>query len=473
MNNRGRISIIAIKFSLLVSVIILIVTVIMARFVINQTRQSLINEMRLRAEYFARVAKESLFPQPDLFQLHFAVNELAKEKAIRYAIVVDTNSKIVSHIDSKLIGELDKTSIGQQSYQSEQVLTQTYNISNENFVDISIPLIVGTLRIGTARLGFSDESITAALSEMRKKIIIITIIVLAASLVFTIFMVVMMVRPINKLARIAQAVGRGDLEQTINIKRRDEIGYLAKAFNDMILGLKERDFIRKTFGKYVSKQVAEAVLTNKIKLGGERRRVTVLVCDIRGFTTMSEQLRPEDVVHLLNEYFSIMVDIISENNGTVDKFIGDAIFAVFGAPWAYPMDHFRALKSAWTMKIKMAEFNNQLISERRAPLKIGIALHSGVVVAGNIGSDKRMEYTCIGDTVNTCHRIEGLNSEWGTELLISDKTLDLVRDYVQVKQMPSIRLKGKANETQTYELLNVNLPSIDDILTQQGGLNVR
>ena len=457
---KPRISLIALKFSALVSALILLIMFIMSNAIMNMTRQSFIKEMEIRAEFFARNAFEALFPKQDRLRMYFLSQEMVKEKAILYAMVTDRKGIILSHNNRKLIGTTDATEVGLNASLTEELIGQPYRDKHgEKLYDVTVPIKAGSgdkaKKVGAVRIGYSEKSISAALAQKRRKIILITIAMLALGILGTFIVVIFIVRPINDLAEAAMEVGKGNLGKKVDIKRRDEIGQLANVFNEMIDGLKERDFIRNTFGKYVSSQVAETVLKGNLKLGGEKRKVTVLLSDIRNFTMMSEKLPPESVVEFLNQYLTQMVGVVEKYDGTIDKFMGDAIFSVFGAPLAYMDDAIRAIKVAVEMRQKLHEFNRKRKLLGFDETRIGIGIHTGEVVAGNIGSEQRTEYTVIGDTVNTASRIESLNKELGTDILISQDTYDLVKDMVDVKKMPLVRVKGKEKEIQVYELLDL------------------
>jgi adenylate cyclase len=452
-----RISLIGLKFSIVVIFMISTVIVLMGKLTIDRVRDSLINEMYIRANFFARTVKESLFPHVDLFNIHFAVSEVKREKAVLYAIIHDKDGKVISDSEGKLIGVFDESSAGKRAVHSKESapFLQEYFRDGEHIYEIVVPLVIGVRRIGTARLGFSDSSIKKAISELQQQILLIGVMLVSGGILLTLLVITFMVRPINTLTRAALEVGKGNLDIKVELRRRDEIGVLARAFNEMVSGLKERDIIFKTFGKYVSETVAKSALQGKIKLGGERRIVTVLVVDIRDFTALSEKLLPEEVVSFLNKYYGMLVDVVFGYNGTVDKFIGDALFAVFGAPMSLPDHPLRAVKAAWEIKRSVGEFNEARKKQNLFTIKIGMAIHTGIVVAGNIGSERRLEYTCIGDTVNTCHRIEALNKEWGTEILMSATTYYTVRNNVEARPMPLVKLRGKTQEIQLYELLGI------------------
>ncbi len=199
------------------------------------------------------------------------------------------------------------------------------------------------------------------------------------------------------------------------MKTGDELEALASGFNTMVDGLKERDKLRTTFGKYMTASVMEHLMAGKVALGGESLEVTILFTDIRSFTTLSEKMDPQQLVGLLNEYFTEMVGIVMEMDGVVDKYIGDAIMAVFGAPVPKPEDAVNAVRAAVHMRRALQHLNNRLAERGIPPLRTGIGIHTGPVVAGNIGSERRMEYTVIGDAVNLASRLESNTKDLGVQ----------------------------------------------------------
>lgn len=195
-----------------------------------------------------------------------------------------------------------------------------------------------------------------------------------------------------------------------------------------------------------------------IEPGGIKQQVTVLFSDIRSFTTLSERLSPDDVVRLLNDYLSTMTDVIYANNGTIDKFIGDAVMTLFGAPIRKEDDAERAVRTAVAM-MSALKLVNERHSETEFPIEIGVGIHTGVVIAGNIGSDKRLDYTVIGDDVNVASRIEGLTKHYRCPILISGATydelgrLDAIDKYV-IREVDTIIVKGKSKSIKIYEILS-------------------
>jgi adenylate cyclase len=180
-----------------------------------------------------------------------------------------------------------------------------------------------------------------------------------------------------------------------------------------------------------------------------------LFSDIRSFTSISEKMDAKALVSLLNEYFTEMVDVVIKEDGVVDKYIGDAIMAVFGAPVTKKDDAIHAVRAAVGMRKALAHLNEKLKERGMKPLKTGIGVHTGEVVAGNIGSEKRMEYTVIGDTVNLASRLESSTKELGVPVLISNDTYQLVKDHIDARAVKEITVKGREKPVMTYEVLGL------------------
>jgi len=261
-------------------------------------------------------------------------------------------------------------------------------------------------------------------------------------------------RPLHDLLEAVQKIRAGDLTVRTAVAGRDEIGHLGDALNEMVKGVADRDRIKEIFGRYVTTQVSEQLLEKQISLGGERRRVTMLFSDIRDFTSMSESMSPERIIAFLNDYFSEMVDAVFEHHGVLDKFIGDGMLAVFGSLGETDGHERRAVLTALRMKARLAKINGERAVVGQPPIAIGIGVHTDEVIVGNIGSRKRLEYTVIGDGVNTCSRVEGLNKEFGTTILITDSTYETVREHFEWRAMPEASLKGKTKIPRVFEVVS-------------------
>ena len=220
---------------------------------------------------------------------------------------------------------------------------------------------------------------------------------------------------------------------------------------------KEKKYIRQTFSKFVSHTVVDELLAHpeKLKLGGDKKILTVLFSDIRGFTSISEQLTPEQLVDHLNVYLQAMTDLVIKYNGTLDKYVGDEIMAFWGAPIPQEDHALLACKCAIEMMDVLHQMNIRWRSEKKPPLDIGIGVNTGEMVVGNMGSASRMDYTLMGDMVNLGARIEGTNKVYKTNIIISEFTYEHVRQDVVVRELDLIRVKGKELPVKIYELVDI------------------
>lgn len=219
----------------------------------------------------------------------------------------------------------------------------------------------------------------------------------------------------------------------------------------------EKRKIKKLFGKYMTPDLIDLMLEGKseteVKLGGEKREITVLFVDIRGFTTMSESVEPEEVVLILNDYLTLCAKSIFDYGGILDKYIGDAAMGVYNAPFYLENHCLMAVKSAWAMSVGSEELNKKLFEKTGRTIQFGVGINTGFAVVGNIGAEFRMDYTAIGDTVNTAARIES-NSKGG-QILISEAVYEKVKDYVEVLDLGTISVKGKVNGVSIYQVIGV------------------
>jgi len=263
-------------------------------------------------------------------------------------------------------------------------------------------------------------------------------------------------QPLDVLGDKMQRLAEGDFAIQTSVFFDDEIGRLKLNFNRMVDQLKEREELKDTFGKYVSIEIARHLIENrKVSLGGENIAATVLFSDIRNFTTMSEQMSPEEVVSMLNSYFSYITEPVMENHGVINKFIGDAVMAIF-TPHLGSDNHVEdAINAALGMRQRLAELNAS--GRLKMPVRFGVGLNTGNLVAGNIGTEKRFEYTVIGDTVNVASRMESLSKSFDHDIILSQATVDQIPSgfaaRLQLEKTDPVQIKGKSQPASVYKLL--------------------
>lgn len=259
------------------------------------------------------------------------------------------------------------------------------------------------------------------------------------------------IQPITEMIEKVARIEKGDFEARVEVYSRDEIGLLGHAVNRMGHGLGKREKIEKTFRKYVDKQIAERILEgveSEVRIEGQSVNAVVLFADIRGFTSFSEKTTPEHVVKMLNQFFERMVKIVQLNGGVIDKFIGDNMMAVWGIPYPIEDAEKKAITAGIAMLKEMESWNKELKSQGQAEIGIGIGINAGAMIAGSIGSSDHMEYTVIGDTVNTAQRAESIAKR--QQMVVTDTMYDRVRHLVQATPLEPVKVKGKESLQHWY-----------------------
>lgn len=265
---------------------------------------------------------------------------------------------------------------------------------------------------------------------------------------------------LDHLCRAVQAIGEGDLQTKASLHTHDEFGVLSTRINEMVKGLQERERLKTGFARYVSQHVLEKILTSDtpLKLEGERRKVTILFSDIRQFTLLAENLPPEAVVNLLNEYFEKMIEVIFSHYGTLDKFIGDGIMVEYGAPLDDREQEIHAVATAIEMQKTLEQLCQKWTKENKPAIQMGIGIHTGEAVVGNIGSERRTEYTAIGDTVNVAARLEQATKILKVPILLSETTYLGCKNHYDFKDLGSMALPGRKEQIKVYTLRNEQTP---------------
>jgi class 3 adenylate cyclase len=321
--------------------------------------------------------------------------------------------------------------------------------------------------IAALRRHISDLTVAAVFRADRdEKKLLFAVVALTAlatllSITFALIVTRILVRTVRDLVAGTEAVEKGDLDTEVPVSTNDEIGRLTGAFNHMVGELRLKERIKDTFGKYMDPRIVSNLLDHPefAEPGGERREMTVMFIDLKGFTSISEALSPDDLVNLINCFFGHMADAIADNKGVVDKFMGDAVMAYWGPPFSGSDDHaLLACRAAAQALDHLEEFRDDVRSELGAhaagieiDLRIGVS--TGEMIVGTVGSKASKNFTIMGDPVNLGSRLEGANKAYGTRALISERTRALAGDDIIVRELDLIRVKGKKVPTRVYELL--------------------
>lgn len=280
--------------------------------------------------------------------------------------------------------------------------------------------------------------------QFRELLIEFYAVVIVLSLVAVVLLARSVTNPLEKLALAVQKIEEGDYHKPVEVNSKDEIGDLANSVNSMAKGLAEKEKVRDLLGKVVSKEIAEQLLNNPVELGGEEKVVTILFSDIRGFTTFCEGLRPQEVLEELNHVLSTISNIVEKNSGVVDKFQGDAVMALFGAPIQSSEDANNAMKASLEIMDAMTKLDSRLGA--------CIGVNTGLVVAGNLGSSNRLNYSVIGDAVNLSARLESLTRLYNVSNIVSEESKLAAPQYMYM-ELDIVRVAGKNQAVRIFELL--------------------
>lgn len=300
-------------------------------------------------------------------------------------------------------------------------------------------------------------------------------------LICAVFLTRNLVRPIRNLLTGAKEIQDGNLNIQVQVSSADEIALLAQSFNYMVTGLKEKETIKETFGKYLDPKIVRTLLEGQaLTQTGEKRTMTVFFSDIQNFTNMSEQLAPNVVVRLLNHYISTMSEPIRDNHGIIDKYIGDAIMAFWGPPFSGAGEHaLLACQAALEQCRRLEQFRQSIpdivgLRKGMPDFNVRMGICTGDVIVGTVGAEMAKSYTVIGDTVNLASRLEAANKMYGTHLIISGSTFDMARDHIEARELDIVRVMGKTEPVRIFELLglkgHVSLRSLELRDTFEKGL---
>jgi adenylate cyclase len=449
---------IRIKLSIAIIFIIWLTILILSFVVLARQKEQLylqtVKTGKVSLNYFANNASIPLL-NDDLLGLNTLIKEAASVEGLLYAAIVDRQQAIRAHTDHSKIGTTLQPVEEKKDVRKERNFDYfNYTLpSGSNVLNLSRPVTFKDKELGTVHVGISLDFIKELIRKETIYILILSLFIILLGIAIAILLGIEFSRPISKLVLATQEIGKGNFQYRIDMIRKDEFGDLATAFNYMAKELWNKLMIQKSFGRYVSPEVLDMILTHPEDswLKGTRNEATILFTDVRGFTAYSEIKKPEEVVEDLNEYFAIATQAILEHGGYVDKFIGDAVLGVFGVPIAHADHAERAVRATVAMQRQLREragqSNNVLLS------KIGIGINSGVVVSGTLGSQVKMEYTVIGDSVNMASRLNHLAGSG--EIIISRGVYELTKNLVSVKALPPQSIKGKSEIVEAFQVLGL------------------
>ncbi|HEU5316608.1 MAG TPA: adenylate/guanylate cyclase domain-containing protein [Chloroflexota bacterium] len=402
------------------------------------------------------------------YPLEKVLERLSKEAQVSLTIY-DTNGKLVA--TTLPADDLGAAGAGNTAATQLEITPKQAEVAvGANPVLVSKPLalkqrayteLVGALEIRTvpaAPMGVALPNVFIQQAAFASRIQIIAVfgIVVLGVLAMGLALARAITNPISKLVQATEIVATGNYEAEVTVSTSDEVGKLTQSFNHMVSGLREREKIRNMFSQFVTGAVAEAVLAGKVRLGGDRQDISVLISDVRSFTTLSESLDAPTLVALINRYFNLMIDAVVEFEGTLDKFLGDGIITEYNCPLEQERHELRAVLTALRMRDYLKVFNADQVQRGEKTIRIGIGIHSGSAVVGNIGAEgKKLEYTAMGDTVNCASRLESQTKEVNSDVVISSTTFDACKDFVDVGEPMALHVKGRNEPVIAHKLIRL------------------
>ena len=403
--------------------------------------------------YFANNARIPLIDD-DILSLNTLIKEATDTEGLRYAVVTDTQGVIRAHTDVNRIGTRFSPATPAKPPVTRGAITYYSFVapSGEQILNLNRNVLFQDKIVGTVHVGVSLDFIEHLVAREKGSIIYVTVVMIIVGLAIAIYLGLRFSRPISELVAATEAIGKGDYRYRVELNRQDELGNLATAFNQMGEELFRHTLTRQSFGKYVGAEVLEMIIADpeKMWLKGHKNDATILFADIRDFTAYAENRDPERVVEMLNTYFDIATRAILDYGGYVDKFIGDGVLGVFGVP-VYRNDHVeRTVRAALDL---MDQLRRQKSPANPLLASVGIGIHTGPIVSGNIGSQAKMEYTVIGDTVNLASRISSLAKPG--EVLVTKAVVAALPSMMQVESAGSHTVKGKTKPVETFRVLSI------------------
>lgn len=438
-------------------VIIIITIFVMSFFILSQQRERLYNQTlkigKVSLNYFCGNASIPLL-EDNILRLNTIIKDATHVEGLLYAIIVDHNQTIMAHTDINEIGKTFNRFTNITDVRKEEDFTyfNYFSKTGEHVLNLTRPIIFNKKELGEVHVGVSIDFIEKLIHKAQLTIIGITVFIIIFGSGVAVFLGFHFSRPISNLVQATKEIGSGNYRHKIILARNDELGNLSTAFNRMGEELWKNSLMQKSFGKYIGSEVLEMIMANpeSVWLKGHRSEATIIFIDIRGFSSYSEVKEPEEVVDKLNQYFEIATQIIQDYGGYVDKFIGDAVLGVFGVPVYHKNHALRAVTASINMQktfLEKRKNGNDLLQS------VGIGINSGVVVAGNIGSQNRMEYTVIGESVNLAAHLYRLAKPG--EIIISKSVYDHLKEILDVEPLSPQYIKGKSEPVKTFRLLDI------------------
>ena len=461
LTTRAQSTPLAYKLSFFITVLVVSCMLLLGIIIVQQqtahSRSQISEQGHTLVQLMAKSAREPLLADDEL-ALDATTSSFANNGSVLGTAIISLNGDIISNagVLHEANNPLTNKFIGTAIQEPETSITWKWQpltgLRRQTVVSFIEPVVFQNLVAGHAMVTFSESGLEQSTRRAVQAISGATLLIIALSIGMAFALGRRISQPIDKLVEASRAIGNGEYTFRFKERRKDELGLLMQAFNEMAEGMLEKSQVKSALSRYVSPGVARQILSNldDVGLSGKRIDGTVLFADITGFTQISEQIRPEELVSMLNRFFTLITCACSINHGIVDKYMGDGVMLVFGAPEPDDDHAFHAISCALLIQKLITRENLQREEQGLGPVNLRIGINTGTMLAGNMGSCDRMEYTVVGDTVNLASRLCGItNSE---QIVISREMYlrDDIRNRVLAGEYQSIRLRGISKPVNTY-----------------------
>jgi adenylate cyclase len=452
---------IAVKLALAISMLIIIGMGALGSIIVSNQSQLLQRNIdslgHTVAKQTAESAKEMILAE-DQLGLSVLANNLISDQVILGAVLTDFKGRVLSRAGVTPFAEEEQLDTGTGFFSIDKVSSYQWEwydvVSDKQHAVTSYisPITFRNVQTGYAIITFDSSVMVQAIADSVRAITAATLLMIILAVILSFVMGRQLSRPIHHLMDASRAIGEGKYEYRINERRNDEIGYLINSFNQMAEGLLQKNQVENAFSKYLSPKVAKQVLNNlqEVKLGGKHVTGTVLFADIVDYTSISNRLTPQDTVELLNEYFSYIDQACKLYNGSIDKYMGDCAMAIFGIPEQDEEHVFNAISCGLLIQRMVNHVNRERVNNGKFPILFRIGINTGEMLAGNMGSQDRMQYTVVGDAVNLASRL--CTFAGPGELAISSDIVDIahVADRIIAEPNKNIQLRSRETPVKTF-----------------------
>ena len=422
-------------------------------------------------QQMADSAKEPLLAG-DQLNLEVVAHGVTTHEGIKGSAIYDDEGQIQTYEGQQVSISASEHALSRKLSREEgfAILPQKQDtFAKEAITAYLFPIYSSDLVVGYVQLVFDKSSLTQARRDTIFTITLVTVLMVCSGMLVSVILSYWLTRPINQILDASKAISEGRYDINLSERRNDELGILMSSMNQMGQGLLQKQQVEEVFSRYVSPQVArkaigELTSLEEVKLGGRHIDASVLFADIVGFTALSEKMPAEKVSELLNYYFSLIEKVADYCHGYIDKYMGDCAMIVFGVPYEVDDHRFNSLSCAWMILQIVEKINVDRESKGFPIVEFRIGANSGTMLAGNIGSKKRMEYTVVGDSVNLASRLSYAGSSG--EIILTSEVLShqAVKDKVEAKEQGEIKLRGKSKPSRIFSLEDISDPCSQEML---------